>query len=56
MRGEGAGAPFEPFRRVTIAVADPVTPDRGMADRNVDGAGPIGALPIVALPIVAPTS
>ena len=27
-------APFEPFRRVTIAVAEPGMPDRGAADRS----------------------
>jgi sulfate permease, SulP family len=51
MRGDGVGAPFEPFRRVTIAVADPglsewgaaargasdrYTPDRDTPDRNGD--------------------
>jgi SulP family sulfate permease len=34
MRGDDVSAPFEPFRRVTIAVAEPGMPDRGAADRS----------------------
>jgi sulfate permease, SulP family len=51
MRGDDVSAPFEPFRRVTIAIAEPATsdwstvdrgtvergtPDRGTFDRNGD--------------------
>ncbi len=35
MRGEDVGAPLEPFRRVTIAVAEPGTHERGAADRGM---------------------
>jgi sulfate permease, SulP family len=34
MRGDDVSAPFEPFRRVTIAVAEPGTADWGTAERG----------------------
>ena len=46
MRGEGVGAPFEPFRRVTIAVAEPGPSEWGSADRGTpDRSAPDRSVP-----------